>query len=251
MNLLGARVIITRPRDQADSFALELQQHGAVPIFFPVIEIGRLEDATSLDAALSRLADFNWLVVTSVNGVEAVWERLAALGISALPAGLKIAAIGPKTESALKSRGVTPDFVPAEYVAEAILPGLGDVRGQSILLTRADIARPALADAIRLAGGKAYEVTAYRTLPATPDAAGMQALAAGVQVITFTSSSTVRNFLAIVQAHGLDPLNLPGQPLIACIGPITAATAREEGVPVHLVAKEYTTQGLLQTLVNA
>jgi uroporphyrinogen-III synthase len=188
--------------------------------------------------------------LTSVNGVEAVWERFAALELPAVPAGVRVAAIGPKTAEALLGRGVRPEFVPDEYVAEAILPGLGDLRGRWVLLPRADLARPALPQAIQAAGGVAHEIAAYRTLPAAPDPDGLQALSSGVDIITFTSSSTVRNFMALARAAGLDSLDLPGSPIFACIGPITTATAREEGLPVALTAGEYTTEGLIIALVD-
>ncbi len=242
------KVLVTRPRQQADEFAEALRQIGADPVLFPVIEIGPVEDSAALDQELSRLDRYDWLVLTSLNGVLAVWERLQALGVQNLPAGLRVAAIGPKTAQALEQRGVRPDFVPDTYIAEAILPGLGELRGRQVLLARADLARPALAEAIRQAGGLAVEVTAYRTLPAAPDADGLEALRQGVDVVTFTSSSTVRNFLAVARSAGLDPAHLPGGPLFACIGPITAQTAQEEGLPVGLVAREYTGAGLAEAL---
>lgn len=243
-------VLITRPKAQAGEFASRLQAAGFSPIFFPVIEIAPA-DPGPLDTALQALESYDWLVLTSVNGVEAVWERLAALTIKSLPTSLKVAAIGPKTAAALQDRAVTPNFVPDEYIAEAILPGLGDLRGRAVLLLRADLARKALAEDIRRAGGAAHEVVAYRTLPAVPEPEGMQALHNGLDFITLTSSSTARNFAALVRAAGLDPLALPGLPRYACIGPITAATAREEGLPVDLIAQEYTTEGLVQALMDS
>ena len=153
-----------------------------------------------------------------------------------------MAAIGPATATALRQRGVQVCLVPAEYRAEAILDEIGDVAGQTILLPRADIARPALAEGLRDKGAQVDEVPAYRTVPATPAPAAFDALRAGVDVITFTSSSTVRNF--VTQTAGLSY----GQPLIACIGPVTAATARELGLCVDVVAKEYTVEGLLDAL---
>lgn len=250
MDLNAKKVLITRPRCQADEFAAALQQTGALAVFFPVIEIAAVEDPTALDQALSTLDSYHWLVLTSANGVLAVWERLQVLGITGLPSSLRVAAIGPKTAQALLAAGVQPDFVPDEYIAEAILPGMGALRGQRVLLLRADLARPALALAIRAAGGEAVEIAAYRTVPAGPDSAALLALQSGVQVVTFTSSSTVRNFCALARAAGLDPARLPGLPVLACIGPITAATARQEGLPVDLVAAEYTTAGLLQALLD-
>jgi uroporphyrinogen-III synthase len=248
MNLENKRVLITRPRAQAGPFATALEDAGAEAIPFPVIEIRPLSDTSALDRALNKLCCYEWLVLTSVNGVEAVWERLQALGLEREPPQVKVAAIGPRTAGALEARGVPLDFVPEEYVAEAILPGLGDINDCWVLLPRADGARPALPRAIQRAGGIAHEITAYHTLPAEPDSQGMQALQAGVDIVTFTSSSTVRNFIALSAAAGLDARALPGSPIFACIGPITASTAREEGLPVALVAEEYTTEGLLSAL---
>jgi uroporphyrinogen-III synthase len=241
----GMKIVITRPRAQADSFARELEGLGAAPIAFPVIEIEQVEDTSSLDRALTKLSCYEWMVLTSVNGVEKVWERLSLLGLNGpLPENTRIAAIGPKTSAALQSHGIAPDFVPQEYVAEAIVPGMGDLRGRWVLLPRADIARPALADAILRAGGIAHEIAAYRTAPGVPDAQAIESLKAGVDVLTFTSSSTVVNFDKVVRDAGLDPLNLPGNPLVACIGPITAQTAQQLGFHVAIMASEYTTKGL-------
>jgi uroporphyrinogen-III synthase len=248
MDLAGKRVLITRPLDQAGEFAAALRAAGARPVLFPVIEIAPLEDTSALDIALAGLDGYDWLVLTSVNGVEAVWERLAALGIEGIPPTVRLAAIGPQTCASLAARGAAPHFVPDEYVAEAILPGLGDLRGRRVLLPRADLARPDLALAIHAAGGVADEIAAYRTLPAQADPQGLAALREGMEVVTFTSSSTVRNFAALARSAGLDPLDLPGSPLFACIGPITAGTARSEGFPVGLVADEYTTAGLIRAL---
>lgn len=250
MELTSKRIVVTRPKSQAGDFARQLQALGAIPIFFPVIQISAHQDTSALDQALRQLDRYNWLVLTSVNGVQIVWERMAALHITKLPQQLKIAAIGPKTAAALAAEGVQPDFIPTEYIAEAILPGLGDLKGQSILLLRADIARPALPQAISNAGGLAYEVSVYSTHPTEPDLQALHALRQGVDVITLTSSSIVRNFVNLVRQSGLDPLLLPGKPLFACIGPVTAATASEEGLPVHLVASEYTTDGLIKSLLE-
>jgi uroporphyrinogen-III synthase len=246
--LQGKRVVITRPRHQTAEFAAALQEAGAQVVLFPVIEIGPVEDTTALDHALLKLHCYDWLILTSVNGVDALWERMNELKLEKVPVGVRVAAIGPKTAEALQEHGVVPEFVPPEYVAEAIVPGLGDLRGRWALLPRADLARPALAEAICDAGGVAHEIASYHTLPAAPDPQGLQALRSGVDVLTFTSSSTVRNFVSLTTAAGMDPLHLPGDPLVACIGPITAATARQSGFEVSLVAEEYTTQGLLEAL---
>ncbi len=242
------RILITRPRSQADEFAAAVSTAGFEPVFFPVIEIRPFEDTTIIDRALKKLSCYDWVIFTSVNGVEVFWSRMKAVGITDFPRKVHVAAIGPKTAEALTLRGARTDFVPKQYVAEAILPGLGDIQGRWILLPRAEIARKALPDAISKAGGIAHEVAIYRTLPAQTDKQTLGQLSLGIDAITFTSSSTVLNFLAIVRSGGLDPLNLPGHPLVACIGPITASTAQEEGFFVDLVADEYTSEGLVKLL---
>ena len=161
---------------------------------------------------------------------------------------MKFATIGPKTAEALHARGINPDFVPDEYVAEAILPGLGDLRGRWVLLPRAEIARKALPEAICEAGGIAHEIAVYRTLPAQADPDALAAFRSGVDIITLTSSSTVYNLIAIARASGLDPFHLPGNPLFACIGPVTEQTAREEGLVNLVTAKEFTTEGLIDAI---
>lgn len=250
MDLENKRILITRPQSQAADFAHRLQALGAIPVLFPVIEISPSQDTSTMDQALQQLDRYDWLVLTSVNGVQVVWDRLAELQIEDLPDCLKVAAIGPKTAAALQKVGVVPDFVPDEYVAEAILPGLGELQGLRVLLLRADLARAALPQAIQQAGGAAHEIAVYNTLPAQTNPHALRALQLGVDVVTFTSSSTVRNFVNLARQAGLDPRALPGDPLIACIGPITAQTAREQGLQVDLVASEYTTQGLIQALLD-
>ncbi|MEW5873204.1 MAG: uroporphyrinogen-III synthase [Chloroflexota bacterium] len=242
------KVLITRPRAQADAFAENLRSAGFEAVYFPVIEIHPFENNVALQRSLAKLACYDWLVFTSVNGVEAVWNALTGMGLAHIPENIRVAAIGPKTAKALESHGVFPAFVPNEYVAEAILPGLDDLRGRWVLLPRAEIAREALPEAIVQAGGVAHEIAVYRTLPAEPDPQGLSALRAGVEVVTLTSPSTVHNFVAIVCAAGLDPLTLPGSPVFACIGPITEQAAKMEGLPNRIVADEYTTEGLIKAI---
>ncbi len=249
-SLSEKRVVVTRPKAQCQDFLDLLEQAGAQPICFPVIEISGLDDTRELDQALQNLDSYDWLVLTSVNGVPAVWERMSALGISELPEGLKVACIGPKTAAAAAEVGMPPDFIPDEYVAEAILPGLGELEGLKVLLTRADIARPDLPEAIRAGGGIADDVCAYRTLPAETDQRVVAEIAKGTDILTFTSPSTVENFFQITADHGLDPLNLPGNPIIACIGPITARAAEKKGCRVAIVPDDYTIEGLTQAILE-
>ena len=245
------KVLITRPRNQADSFANALVAAGFEPIFFPVIEIRPFEENVALGRAIAKLECYDWIVFTSVNGVDAFFDYFVGMKHTLpLPGNIKIAAIGPKTAQSLESRGVTPDFVPDEYVAEAILPGLGDLRGRWVLLPRAEIARKALPEAIVETGGVAHEIAVYQTVPAEVDVDGLASLKSGVEAVTFTSPSTVENFVEIARRVGLNPLGLPGDPQIACIGPITQKAAEEAGFVDVLVAKEYTAEGLVELLSN-
>src|SRR5512141_1738933 len=229
------RILVTRPRAQAASFGDGLRTAGFEPIFFPVIEISPIEDNSALERALDQLKCYEWVVFTSVNAVDVVFDKFSH-SLKRSRAGLRFAAIGPKTANALKARGVTPDFVPEEYVAEAILPGLGDLKNKWVLLPRAEIARKELPEVIVKAGGTAHEISVYKTLPTQPGPEGLAALKSGVDVITFTSASSVENFVAILRHNKLDPLNLPNNPLFACIGPITEQAAREEGLANLVVA---------------
>ncbi len=242
--LSGKKVLVTRAQKQAADLCNALSAEGAQPISFATIEISPLQDFQQLDRALQAMAagQYAWVIFTSVNGVEACQERLApnGLGVNAFTAA-QIAAIGPSTASALHELGAYVDFMPAEYVAERILDGLGDVTGKRILLPRAELARAALNDALVAAGALVDEVPVYHTIQPAPDSVGLQALHDGVDVITFTSSSTVRNFVALAGRE-------IGAARVACIGPITAQTAQELGLPVHIIAKDYTIPGLVQAI---
>ncbi|MEK6750827.1 MAG: uroporphyrinogen-III synthase [Chloroflexota bacterium] len=243
------KVLITRPRTKADEFAEKLRSAGFEPIFFPVIEIQRIGNNVALERALEKLNCYEWVVFTSVNAVDIVFDEYSVFLLKE-NTGVKFAAIGPKTAEALRKYSIEPDFVPEEYVAEAILPGLGDLQGKWVLLPRAEIARQMLPEAIANAGGIAHEIIVYQTLPAQVDEDGLSALKSGVDVITFTSASTVENFVAVTRQHNLDPLNLPNNPLVACIGPITEQAAKEAGFQNLVVAKEYTTDGLIEAITN-
>jgi len=260
------KVLITRPRAQADDFAEKLRTAGFEPIFFPVIEIQPIQNNVALERALEKLNCYEWAVFTSVNTVEVVFDviarseatkqspvetwRLLRHTTARSDISPRVAAIGPKTAKALRKYGVEPNFIPDEYVGEAILSGLGDVKGKWVLFPRAEIARKELPEAIANADGIVHEIVVYRTLPAEMDMDGLNALKSGVDVVTFTSASTVENFIAIVKQNGLDPLNLPGNPVFACIGPITEQAARDEGFQNIVVAKEYTTEGLMEVITN-
>ena len=206
--LEGKRVLVTRPRQQAGSLVDKLSAMGAIPILFPAIEIRTAVENPALDRAINELETYKWIIFTSVNGVQAFWQRVEELRPGkAVFQDNKVAAIGPKTARALQERGVRVDFVPGEYRAEAILNGLGDVRGLKILLARTDLARKNLLDLLIGTGALAEEISVYQVVPAQVDPLTMVELSQGIDIATFTSSSTVRNFLALSggigrKAHG-------------------------------------------------
>lgn len=264
-SLAGKRVLVTRPRAQAAGLCDKLAAHGAEPILFPTIAIAPMDDYSALDQTIRNLNQYDWIIFTSVNGVAAFWKRLALVGAGLAPA-LKFAAIGPATAQALEKRGVPAALIPEEYVAEAIVAGIGNVEGKWILLPSAEIAREALADELGRRGALVHEIAVYRTLPVAPDPQGLAELRCGVDAITFTSSSTARNFVALLSGNpkhidaatirrmGHDGVPMPslGKAAIACIGPITAQTARDVGLPVDVMASReaYTMDGLVAALVE-
>jgi len=246
---MGKRILVTRPRAQAAELADKLIACSAVPILFPTIEIAPLEDYTALDNAIRLISQYRWLIFTSVNGVAAFWSRLRAASVDERSlAETRIAAIGPATAKAVAHHGHLASLIPDEYIAEAIVPSLGEVRGHWILLPRAEIAREALVVELERQGAVVHEIAAYRTLPAVPNPNGFIELKRGVDAITFTSSSTVRNFIELINNYPVNLLN--PLTLIACIGPITTQTAHELGLRVDVVAREYTTHGLVTALLD-
>lgn len=223
-----------------------LRALGAEPISFPTIEIRPVEDTHLLDQAIRRLEGYyNWLILTSANGVTALWERLDSLGFNNhYLASVKIAAIGPATATALNQRGVEPDLTPEVYTAEGILAAfdqLGSIAGQRFLLTRADIARKALAEGLMARGAQVEEIAAYRTIPVAGGSPPPPA-----DIVTFTSSSTVQGYVNCLGPRS--PAEALNDSQVVCIGPITAATAQALGLPVHAVAEVYTVEGLLEAL---
>jgi hydroxymethylbilane synthase len=248
--LRGKRIVITRAAAQAASFADALAALGATPILVPTIRIEPLPDLTALDTALRQLDQYDWLIVTSANGVEILADRLTALRIApAAWATTKVAAIGSATADALRAHGIIADFVPEQYVADAIVAGLADVAGQRILLPQAEIARETLATQLAARGAVVDAIPIYQTLTADLDGVALTALGEGVDVITFTSSSTVQNLVAAVGAATAATPTF-AQSAIACIGPVTAATARELGLQVAIEAEEQTVPGLVTAIVD-
>ena len=252
--LRGLTIAVTRPREQADKLIARLESLGATVYHCAAVAIAPLEDFAELDAVLARLEAYDWVIFTSANGVNAVVSRLRALNRTFTAQGkLRIGAIGPATAGALSDVGVRADFVPTSYVAEAIVEQIGEAAGKMILLPRADIAREALADGLRAKGATVDEAAAYRTVPGDGAAELAKLLrASAVDMVTFTSSSTVRFSLQGLEASGLSreqALSMLNATATICIGPVTASTARELGVKVARVAEEYTEDGLVDAIL--
>ncbi|MCL4533890.1 MAG: hydroxymethylbilane synthase [Bacteroidetes bacterium] len=244
--LFGRRVLVTRSREQASAFSALLREEGAEPLELPAIEIRTMDDYTALDAAVRSLDDYDWVAFTSANGVRFFWDRLRAAGKDARALPL-VCAIGPATAAALAERGVVADLQPEEYVAEALAKALSErgIAGRRFLLPRAAEAREVLPRELELAGASVTEVAAYRTVVPEDSRARLAALLLeGVDAIAFTSSSTVRNLVHLLDG---EVRRLAGI-AIAAIGPITADTVQGLGLPVDVVAAEYTIPGLVTAL---
>jgi len=249
--LFGRRVLVTRSRQQASALSERLRELGAEPLEYPAIEIAPPKDMAPLDEAIARLSAYDWLIFTSANAVRALVDRMSEKGTDIQALGrLKIAAIGPATAQTLAGYGLQVDYLPEAYTTEEIPAGLGDVSGQRILLPRAERAPKQLAQALRGKGAVVDEVVAYRTL-AVDAADELKALLGEgqIDIVTFTSSSTVRNLVAGLQ--GQEPAHALGRCLVACIGPVTARTAKGLGVRVDVVAREHTIPGLVEAIVTA
>ncbi|MGK7345609.1 MAG: uroporphyrinogen-III C-methyltransferase [Candidatus Nitrospinota bacterium M3_3B_026] len=245
--LFGRKIVVTRAREQASDFAAMLAERGADVIEFPTIETVKPESWDSLDAALDRLADYDWIIFTSVNGVKFFVERLKERGMDIRDLkGLKVCGIGPKTAEAVESLGVRVDLLPAEYRAEAIIEGLGaeDLKGKKILIPRAKVAREVLPEKLGELGAEVTIAEAYVTIkPEERKEEVRKMFEEGlIDVVTFTSSSTVQNF---VQMWGKDEAaRLMEGVTVASIGPITSETARKLGLNPVIEPKDFTTAAL-------
>jgi len=250
--LFGRRVVVTRPRAQAADFIERLTAAGADVIPCPTIQIVPPASWQPLDDAIDRVASFDWLVFTSVNGVEMFFERLRTLkrDVRALHRA-RLAAVGPQTASALSARGLLVDVTPDEFRAEGVAAAMraGGVAGQRVLLPRAAAAREILPLMLREAGAVVEEVASYQTVRARTDVGELRRLLreGGVDLVTFTSSSTVRNFLALL---GSDTVRLLGDTQIGCIGPITAETATAAGLRVAIQPDAYTIPALADAIIR-
>ena len=249
--LFGKRVLVTRSRTQAGALSRQLAAWGAEPVELPTIEITPPDDYRPVDQALADISHYQWLVFLSANGVNAAFDRLRQAGKDARHLGpVRVAAVGAATAEALAQRGVVADLVPDAATSDGVVHRFSteDLQGSRVLVLRADIGEEGLPMGLRALGARVDEVVAYRTV-STPEAAGRarELLTSGtIDVAVFTSSSTVRNLVALLgdQADALTKV------LVATIGPVTSATARELGLRVDVEAPQHHISGLVAALVD-
>ena len=251
--LFGKKVLVTRTLEQAGEFTSILERLGAEPVTFPVIKTTAPPSWGPLDRAISRLNTYDWAIFTSVNGVKYFFERLTKLGYDLRELkGVRICAIGPRTEAAVRELNIRVDLTPAEFKAEAIIDALGKsgIKGKRFLLARALVAREVLPIEIKRLGGRIDVVPAYRTVRPRKAAAELKKLLAegAIDVIAFTSSSTVVNFMSFFKKDEVPALL--SRVKIACIGPITADTARKKGLTVDIMPGDYTIPALADAMAE-
>jgi len=249
--LAGRKVVVTRTAEQAGSFVSMLRAEGAEVIEFPTIETVPPEDYSSLDQAVARLPRFDYTIFTSANALKYFLARLEELGRpSSLLRESRLIAVGPKTAQEMKTCGLEPDIIPAEYKAEGVLSALEgiDIAGKSFLYPRALEARELLPEKLRERGAEVCVAVAYRTVAPRVERGYLKGLfSGGVSAITFTSSSTVKNFMLMA---GDDAAELLKGVCVACIGPVTARTCEEMGVGVDVMPGDYTVEALLLSLTG-
>ena len=249
--LFGKGIVITRPERQADDLACLLSAEGAQPISFPTIKIVPPISWRELDCAIDKLTTYDWMIFTSANGVQYFFERLREKqkDIRDLK-GIKICCIGPATARQIEDKGIKVDLVPKQFIAEGILESFAamNLKGSKILLPRASKARNVLPEGLKKLGASVDVIATYQTVNSGRKKEEIAALIndSKVDVITFTSSSTVTNFVEIM---GRD-FTLPAHVDVACIGPVTAATAKKAGFRIDISQEEYTMEGLVQSLVD-
>lgn len=251
--LWGQKIIVTRARAQASALVEKISDLGGTPVEFPTISIEKEENYTALFNAFNNISNYDWLIFTSVNAVEIFFEEFRKVNMDIRDLkGIKICAIGPATRESLEKRGIIVDTMPDEYRAEGIIEELKDKikPGNWVLLPRARGARSLLPEAIKKWGAHVNEVFIYKAVAEKRVSKEMfeEIISGNVDFITFTSSSTVHNFINIV---GLDnALRINKKTKIACIGPITAQTAKEAGLSIDVVAKDYTVDGLIAAIID-
>src|SRR5271165_4713442 len=272
--LAGIRILVGRARHQAGSLSTSLRSLGASVIEIPFIEIRKPQSYRPLDDALKNILNYDWLILTSANGVEAMWDRLRKLRITLRNLKhLNIAAIGPATKKAIAKHGLKVKMVPEEYVAESVVKGLRDkVSGKRVVLIRAKVARDVIPEELRAAEALVDVIEAYETVVPEKSRARLRGLMKNANrrphIVTFTSSSSAKNFAELLCGSGAPPRSDGAKPRphrdlrpftadslrdvqFASIGPVTSATLRELQLPVSIEAREFTMGGLIRAIVLA
>jgi uroporphyrinogen III methyltransferase/synthase len=252
-SLAGKRILITRAREQSGDFVTQLKKLGAEVIEFPTIKMVPPLHWGEVDRAIDQLKSYDWIIFTSANGVNFFWQRLAERSEPHhLPSSLKVCAIGPATANRLKKRRVSVHFIPEEFIAESILEGFEKmvIRGKRILLARAKKARDILPKGLIKMGAEVDVVEVYRTIRPRGGSKKLKRLLAEgkIDVIAFTSSSTINHFAELLKKEDLK--KLLKDTAIACIGPVTARTAKEWGLKVQIQPKQYTIPGLTRAIAE-
>jgi uroporphyrinogen III methyltransferase / synthase len=253
--LFGKRIMVTRARDQASDFVARLSELGAECVEFPTIEVIPPSSWNEIDRAIGNLETYQWLVFTSVNGVKYFFDRLEDSGKDVRDLkGIRIAAIGPKTADAIREKGVNADLVPEEYRAEAVVEAFRKhrVAGSRILLPRAAEAREVLPQELERMGAAVEVVEAYRTVKPEGDKDEIRAMLVkgDIHMVTFTSSSTVNNFMEMFEGESDQLLKWMEKVTVACIGPVTAKTAEQRGLSVQITPSDYTIEALAKAIVD-
>ncbi len=248
--LAGRRVMVTRSPDQSSACASQLQEAGAIPVSIPAIIVGPPLDWRLLDAAIGHLHSYDWIIFTSSNGVDYFFKRLAHAEKDATALSQsKVATVGRATANTLRGHGREPDFVPSKHTSEVLVKELGEERlkGKRVLTPRSDIAPDTIVKELTRLGAAVEDVPAYHTsMPEESRRRAVQALTSQeVDVVTFTSSSTVMSLMTLLGGEARD---LISRVTTACIGPVTAKTAHEQGLRVDVMANENTTSGLVTAL---
>jgi uroporphyrinogen-III synthase len=251
--LAGTRILVGRAHHQAGSLSASLRSLGAAVVEIPFIEIKKPKSFQLLDDALKNMKSYDWLILTSVNGVEAMWQRVRRLRIPrSVLERVQIAAIGPATKAAIVKHGLKVKMVPEEYVAESVVKGLRDkVKGKRVVLIRAKVARDVIPEELRKAGAEVDVIEAYETVVPEKSRTRLRKLMKSSRrphIVTFTSSSTAKNFAELLGDAGNGVLK---DVQCASIGPITSATLRELQMPVAIEAREFTMGGLIRAIVLA
>ncbi len=248
--LFGKGIVITRPKEQAEEFSQLLRQLGAKVIHFPTIKIIPVAAGQELDRAIGNVEAYQWLIFTSANGARLFFQRFSKLGrdIRDLK-GVNICTIGPATAAVVEERGIKVDLVPESFLAEGVVEAFQNrgINGQRILLPRAEVARDVIPEGLTRLGAQVEVVDVYRTVSSGVEGGWLKKLIhqGEVDIITFTSPSILKNFVAIMG----EDFHLPAGIKIACIGPVTAAAVKKAGLKIDIMPESYSIPGLVEAMV--